>query len=87
MVKDQRAGGQRDPCEFEAKIVVDREAPVLPCRVMDISEQGAKLQVAGDIHLPDVFSVRLPVLEEIDDERSVCLRWRNGDLIGVKFVG
>lgn len=86
MFKDQRASGSRDHCEFEAKIIVDPTAPATPCTIRDISEQGAKLQVASDIHLPDVFSVVLPVLDEVGDERPVRLRWRNGNLAGVKFV-
>ena len=86
MFKDQRASGSRDHCAFEAKILIDPTAPATSCMIKDISETGAKLQVASDVYLPDVFSVVLPVLDEIGDARPVCLRWRNGDFAGVRFV-
>ncbi len=86
MFKDQRASGGRDHCEVAATIVVDPASPATPCLIKDISEQGAKLQVGNADALPDVFSVVLPVLDEIVDERSVRVRWRNADHVGVEFV-
>ena len=59
------------------------DAPWIQCFVLDISENGACLDV-GDIAVPGMFGLSLTAGGEV---RRVCkLIWRKGALVGVRFV-
>jgi len=59
------------------------DAPWIECFVLDVSENGACLEV-GDLAVPKVFGLSLTSGGEV---RRVCrLVWRRGELIGARFV-
>jgi hypothetical protein len=59
------------------------DAPWIQCYVINISENGACLEV-GDIAVPEVFGLSLTAGGEV---RRVCaLIWRRGGVVGVRFV-
>ena len=54
----------------------------LPCRVRDLNEDGARLEISPGIVLPDTFRIRLP---KPDRWVSAHVRWRQGGDVGIKF--
>lgn len=59
------------------------DAPWIECYILDISDNGACLDV-GDLAVPGMFGLALTAGGEV---RRVCtLIWRRGELIGVRFV-
>jgi hypothetical protein len=59
------------------------DAPWIECRVIDISENGACLEV-GDLPVPKLFGLSLTSGGEV--LRVCALIWRRGELIGARFV-
>jgi len=60
------------------------DAPWIECHVLDISENGACLEV-GDLAVPPLFGLSLTSGGEV--LRVCTLVWRRGELIGARFVG
>lgn len=59
------------------------DAPWIECYILDISENGACLDV-GDLAVPKMFGLSLTAGGEV---RRLCtLIWRRGELVGVRFV-
>ena len=59
------------------------DAAWIECYILDISENGACLDV-GDLAVPKMFGLSLTAGGEV---RRVCtLIWRRGELIGVRFM-
>ena len=59
------------------------DAPWIQCYILDISENGACLDV-GDLAVPKVFGLSLTAGGEV---RRLCsLIWRRGELVGVRFI-
>ena len=86
MLLEKRAQAERDRCAIEASIRdVDNDV-VMPCMVVDLTEQGAGLLLDAAVELPQRFQLALPLIDEHDDERLVELRWRRGGTAGVLFV-
>ncbi|KAB2918510.1 MAG: PilZ domain-containing protein [Hyphomicrobiaceae bacterium] len=55
----------------------------LPCRVRNISETGARLEIGGSLNAPDTFDLII----EIDGLEARCeVIRRNGNQIAVRFV-
>jgi hypothetical protein len=50
------------------------------CKVVDISESGARIAISGTIELPRQFSIAFA-----STARPCQLVWRNGTMAGVKF--
>lgn len=82
----QRKIIERDRCEIEADIVLPETGVRYPCLVIDISEQGARLEVAADVPMPRLFDLALPVADEIVDVRAVEMRWRRENTVGLLFL-
>ena len=59
------------------------EAPWIECEILDISENGACLDV-GDLAVPPLFGLSLTSGGEV--LRVCTLIWRRGELIGARFV-
>ena len=58
-------------------------APWIQCYILDISENGACLDV-GDLAVPKMFGLSLTAGGEV---RRVCsLIWRRGEMVGVRFI-
>ena len=58
--------------------MVDRE-PLSAC-VVDISQTGARLLFAADVHVPAVFTI------DFDIPRQAQVMWRREAFVGVKFT-
>ena len=59
------------------------DAAWIECYILDISENGACLDV-GDLAVPKMFGLSLTAGGEV---RRVCaLIWRRGELVGVRFM-
>lgn len=83
---EKRTTAERDRCAIEASIRVAEHDIVVPCLVVDLTEQGAGLSIDEAMELPARFNLALPLTEEHSDERLVELRWRRGRAVGVLFV-
>ena len=64
-------------------IIPAPDAPWIECHVIDISENGACLEV-GDLAVPKLFGLSLTSGGEV--LRVCTLIWRSGELIGARFV-
>ena len=82
---EKRAIAERDRCEIKAEIVVREKDVRIPCLIIDISEQGARLQVADDAAVPDSFELAVPVAADIVDRRAAEVRWRRETMVGLRF--
>jgi hypothetical protein len=71
----------RRPVSILGQVVAKSSAPVF-CRVLDVSDGGARLKSAHAQSLPDTFDLEMPC-EEV--ARSSEVRWREGTQLGVKF--
>lgn len=59
------------------------DAPWIECHIVDISENGACLEV-GNLAVPKLFGLSLTAGGEV---LRVCrLVWRRGELVGARFV-
>ena len=59
--------------------VIGRE-PIMAC-VVDVSEGGACLLFAADIHVPDVFNITFDTVP-----RQAQVMWRKESFVGVRFM-
>ena len=57
----------------------------LPCRIVDISEGGARLVLPEARDLPGNFS--LVLLQDGSDTKRCRMAWRSGETVGVEFLG
>jgi hypothetical protein len=67
----------------DAAGTIYNDAAHIACRLENISDGGACVQLASDATLPPVFVLIVPS-EKL--ERSCFLVWRNHGRIGVQFV-
>lgn len=67
-----------------AWLVVENGFALRPCKVVDISDQGARLDVEPGERLPRHF--RLTFSRTSRAGRGCEMRWRHGRSVGVKFV-
>ncbi len=86
MLLEKRGHAERDRCAIAASIRVVEKDAMLPCVVVDLTEQGAGLSLDAAAELPSRFHLALPLTDEHLDERLVELRWRRGRAAGVLFV-
>lgn len=57
--------------------------PVIDCRIIDLSDGGARVSAAPGVDIPDVFQL------QIDSQRilgAVEVVWRGYRQVGVKFL-
>lgn len=76
---------ERDRCQIEAEIVLPESSVRMPYLVIDISERGARLQLPEYAMLPQSFHLALPIAADIFDRRSVEVRWRKENMVGLRF--
>jgi len=68
---------------YDARILVDKSTPPIPCSIADISEKGARLALEGAAELPDTF---LLLLTANGGARRHCrIVWREEMIVGVIF--
>jgi len=68
---------------YNAQIFIDRETPLLPCLLADVSETGARLKLEEDVLLPEQFVLLLTV--KVGPRRHCRVAWRTGTTMGVQF--
>ena len=69
---------ERDCCEIEAEIVAAITGTAVPCLITDISEDGARLELASSEERPMCFDLLLPIVADITDRCAVERRWQRG---------
>jgi hypothetical protein len=52
------------------------------CKLRNISDGGARLEMAGQQLLPHTFELEIPGMPT----RQCSLRWAKGNLVGVQFL-
>jgi hypothetical protein len=78
--KSQKRTERRLKRDFPARVILDGFAK-RDCKVVDISESGARIAISGAIELPRQFSIAFA-----SSTRPCQLVWRNGTMAGVKFL-
>ncbi|NNM72761.1 PilZ domain-containing protein [Enterovirga aerilata] len=78
----ERRQAERVPVRVPATIVISKDKS-LPCRTMNVSTSGAKLDLPRDRMLPSEFEVVIPARKL---RRRAKLVWRNEDSLGVQFI-
>jgi hypothetical protein len=77
----ERRGDARRTALKSARIVA-KDGTTVECRLRNISESGARLELAGPQLLPHAFELEITGMPA----RTCTLRWVKGSLIGVQFV-
>ena len=67
----------------EGFLIPAPDAPWIQCYILDISENGACLDV-GDLAVPKMFGLSLTAGGEV--LRVCTLIWRRGEMVGVQFI-
>jgi hypothetical protein len=68
---------------YNARILIDKKVPSIPCSISDISESGARLAIERDEDLPETFML---LLTANGGARRQCrVVWRTGVTLGVEF--
>jgi hypothetical protein len=78
---DERRGGQTRRTALKGARIIYAGGSV-ECRLRNISESGARLELAGPQLLPHTFELEITGMPA----RTCTLRWVKGSLIGVQFV-
>lgn len=68
-----------------AWIRLDDSFAVRPCRVVDFSETGVRIEVDAPLPVANRFS--LLMTRDAAPGRTCRIKWRRGSLIGAEFVG
>ncbi|QGY02395.1 PilZ domain-containing protein [Methylobacterium mesophilicum SR1.6/6] len=63
--------------------IVPTCGPPIPCKLADLSANGARLHVNSVLGIPDVFQIRFMTTDEILSARVV---WRRPNQIGFVFA-
>ena len=80
---DSRRNEHRRRALKQAKVLLS-EWTVLDCLVRDLSDEGARLEFASPVELPESFRVQFM---SDNSRRPVEVMWRRGQSVGVRFVG
>lgn len=80
---DQRRS-QRYPTNCRAWIEFDDHTPPVNCTLVDISEGGARIEVAAPHRLPEEFSLILT--EDAGHVRRCRIIWRADNEIGISYL-
>jgi hypothetical protein len=78
----ERRTDQRVRAVLKAEIRYNDGMMSTPCVVRDVSEQGARIELPGDITLPNRFDL---YIEKKHTTYRVVVRRRNGRELGVAF--
>jgi hypothetical protein len=80
----RKSRAPRRLADRQAWIVVENSFALRPCKVVDISDQGARLDLDEADRLPKFFDLTFTRASRAG--RRCELRWRRGRTAGVKFV-
>ena len=78
---DERRGGETRRTALKGGRIVYPGGSV-ECRIRNISDGGARLEIGGQQLLPHTFELHIAGMPA----RSCSLRWAKDNLIGVQFV-
>ena len=73
----------RNPVFWQARVVCHEQGLTIDCRLRNLSETGARLEIDGAIPLPATFDIVAPAKGKTWRARSV---WRQGSETGVAFI-
>jgi len=79
---NERRGGNRRTALKNGRIVFNNGKSMIDCRIRNISEGGAKLELGTAQLLPHTFELEIPGMPT----RQCSLRWAKDNLVGVSFV-
>ncbi|MDR3489032.1 MAG: PilZ domain-containing protein [Bradyrhizobium sp.] len=79
-LKAKKRAERRMKRDFPAQVMLGGFAK-RDCKVVDISESGARIAISGAIDLPRQFSIAFA-----SSAKPCQLVWRNGTMVGVKFL-
>jgi hypothetical protein len=79
----ERRDGHREAVDEFVAIIDNAGAIFTRCKMTDVSETGAQLQIAQTCDVPDRFTL---LLLQGSVRRSCEVAWRRDDLLGVTFV-
>ena len=80
LFKSQKRAERRMKRDYPARVMLDGFAK-RDCKVVEISESGARIAISGSTELPRRFSIAFA-----SNTRPCQLVWRNGTMAGVKFL-
>lgn len=75
----------RDQVNFPAWIALGKGTVALPCTVVDVSEHGARIELASPAGIPNDFYLFLT--EDGTRRRRCRVPWRSEGEIGVSYIG
>jgi hypothetical protein len=82
VTNDQRKKVRR-PLNLEATLLQEGSAP-LQCKVLDISDSGARFTIEQAVSLPAEFTL---VFTRVGAPFRQCRRmWQNGEIVGATFA-
>ena len=82
MTRDKRRYPRRR-IFFDARICFAEAKQAIPCRVCDVSDGGARLEVKSSMALPPLFKLVVAGADKVG--RLCSVAWQNGSDIGVIF--
>jgi len=82
MYRERRAL-RRVNVDIPAKLLAGPDLPLRDCRVLDISEQGARVEIGNTDRIPDEFTLLLTPSGV--PQRRCRLTWRSHTHVGVEF--
>ena len=79
-LKPQKRAERRTKRDIAARVILGGFAK-RDCKVIDISESGARIAISGAVELPRQFSIAFA-----SGAKPCQLVWRNGSMAVVKFL-
>ena len=73
----------RNPVFWQARVVCQEQGVTIECRLRNLSETGARLEIDGAVPLPATFDIVAPAKGKTWRARCV---WRQGGETGVAFI-
>ncbi len=77
---EKRANGRRR-FNVAGSIMVDGSSTPIPCNVIDISKEGARIELHGFSCLPDTFTLSIA-----NNRFSARVVWRSTQQFGLRFL-
>lgn len=74
---------QRTRTLLRARIEFNGGMSTLECSVRDLSDTGARLDLADSVGMPGVFRLFIPKYQRWYDAET---RWHRGNAVGIEFV-
>ena len=79
-----KRGTKRIELDREAWISLDRPATPIECRIVDISDSGAKIEIIDAQGFPETFDLFLTRNGSV--RRRCKIAWQDADTMGLRFL-